>query len=139
MSPIEEGDADLDPTSIDNATVLDEAREFDWYIFPATIALYGARTVDIYKAVSEWGKGTIYVCSKVESKAGGDKERTLFVFSSGQPYYQLGQEYHAGHDQTGASKGYYKVVNRVYFQNNEIVSKDNDIGLNGKASLSVFK
>jgi hypothetical protein len=200
---IEEGDADLDPTSLDNSTVLDEEssdlavgdivtvsshpeltggvisvigrdshegmihvvfdggkygwfpndqvskvqpdeldearRDFDWYIIPATMTLYQARVVDIYKAISEWGKGTIYVCSKVESKAGGDKERMLFVASSGTPYYKLGQEYHAGHDQTGASKGYYKVINRVYFENNEIVSKDNDIGLNNKASVAVFK
>lgn len=136
---VDEGTEDLDSTSLDDSTVLDEARNFDWYILPATMALYGARVVDIYKAISEWGTGTIYVCSKVESKAGGDKERMLFVASSGKPYYQVGQEYHAGHDQTGTSKGFYKVINRVYFENNEIVSKDNDLGLTGKASVAVFK
>jgi hypothetical protein len=116
---------------------LDEARwrSGGWVIRPATMDLYGRRTVDIKTAISEWGDGTIYVCSKEEN----GKSRILFVASSGDIGAKVGEVHEAIHDGTGASKGFYRVENIVHFDDNEIVSKVNDIGLNMKASVAVFK
>lgn len=110
-----------------------------WSILPATMALYNKRTVDIKTANSTWGEGTVLVCEVTGSNG---KDRLAFVHSAG--HYDnyvsyVGKLYAAHHDQTGASKGYYKVVNVVGFKNNEIENKVNDIGLNVKASLAVFK
>lgn len=107
-----------------------------WIILPATMNLYGKRTVTLDEAISEWGSGTIYICTKEEN----GKDRILFVASAGDGVgAQVGQTYEAFHDQTHASKGFYTVMNIVKYEDNEMVSKANNFGLNAKASLSVFK
>lgn len=112
-------------------------REHAWTILPATMALYGKKVVDIITAASEWDESTIYVCSKIESSG---KERILFVSSAGGGVgAKVGESYDTIHDQTGASKGRYKVLNIVHIKDGKIVSKENDVGINAKASLSVFK
>lgn len=109
----------------------------EWVILPATMALYGKRVVDILTAASEWKSSTIYVCSKTESSG---KERILFVSSAGGGVgAKVGESYDAVHDQTRASKGRYKVLNIVHIKDGKIVSKENDVGIAAKASLSVFK
>jgi hypothetical protein len=125
---------------VDDDEELDEdmwgRRARGWAILPATMVLYGKRVVDIMTAVSEWGSGTVYVCSKDE----GGRSRILFVVSAGGGVgAKVGETYEAFHDQTGASKGMYTVLNVVQIADNEIVSKANDVGLNVKASVSVFK
>lgn len=115
---------------------LDEGFRGDWAILPATMTLYGKRTVGIIEAASTWDKCSIFVCQK------DGESRLLFVSGSGE--YEgyginIGQSYSTYHDQTGASKGLYTVLNMVYIVNGEIVKKENDIGLDKKASLSVFK
>lgn len=110
-----------------------------WAILPATMSLYNKRTVDLKTANSTWGDGSILIC---EVDGSNGKTRLAFVHSAGgfDGYVSyVGKSYAAHHDQTMASKGMYKVVNVVGFENNEIVNKVNDIGLNAKASLAVFK
>lgn len=52
---------------------------------------------------------------------------------------QIGRSFEAMHDQTGKSKGLYKLVNVVVLKDGEIIGKANETGLKAKASLSVFK
>jgi hypothetical protein len=106
-----------------------------WAILPATMELYGNRVVDIITAGSEWDHSSVIVCSKED----GTKRRLLFVVSAGGGEYPIGAEYEAFHDQTGGSKGFYRVENVVKLKDGQIVSKVNDIGLDRKASVSVFK
>lgn len=115
-------------------------RSRGWAILPATMALYGKRVVDIKTAASEWAphEETILVCTKEE----GSRQRILFLASSGSPsswLKEMGTTHECFHDQTQASKGFYTVVNVVGFKDGEIISSVNDIGLNVKASVSVFK
>ena len=118
--------------------VTENRRERAWVILPATMALYGKKVVDIITAASTWDESvTIYVCSKTESSG---KERILFVSSAGGGVgAKVGESYDTIHDQTGASKGRYKVLNIVHIKDGKITSKENDVGINSKASLSVFK
>lgn len=107
-----------------------------WVILPATMALYGKRAVTLDEAVAEWGTGSIYICTKEEN----GKNRVLFVFTSGQaPFSAVTSTHEAFHDQTGASKGFYTVMNVVHYQNGERTGSANQFGLNVKASLAVFK
>ncbi len=109
-----------------------------WFILPATVALYGKKVVDIKTAASEWAphEETILVCSKDEN----GRQRTLFLASSGPGTgFKVGETRECFHDQTHASKGMYTVQNIVTFKDGEIISKANDISLNVKASLAVFK
>lgn len=106
-----------------------------WAILPATMALYNKRTVDIITAASTWDDCVIYVCSKEEN----GKDRILFLASSGDLGIKVGTSSETYHDQTGASKGNYTVMNIVHIVDGQIVSKSNNIGLDKKASLAVFK
>ena len=114
----------------------------DWAILPATVALYGRKTVDIITAASEWASSadTILVCSK--EKPNGQR-RFAFISSAGDCMKQyredIGKEFSAFHDQTGVSKGYYRIENVVVLKGGKIIKQANSIGLNVKASLSVFK
>lgn len=103
-----------------------------WAILPATMALYNRRTVDILTAASHWDDEWIYVCKNKEG-------RICFLGSSGPGIAKVGETHETHHDQTGASKGPYKVINIVHIKKGEIVSKENEEGLNVKASLAVFK
>lgn len=115
-------------------------RSGDWVILPATMALYNKRVVDIITAASTWDSATILICVKRED---GGKERFCFVSSAsdGFDHYKkdIGRSFETIHDQTGKSKGMYKLVNVAYIKKGEIVKKANEIGLKAKASLSVFK
>jgi hypothetical protein len=116
-----------------------------WSILPATMALYNKRVVDIVTAASCWSPGpeTILVCSKSEGSGRSDKVRLLFVASSGDSYdyylKDIGKSFETHHDQTGVSKGFYKIENVVIIADDKIAKSANAIGLNIKASLSVFK
>lgn len=106
-----------------------------WVILPATMALYGKRVVDITTAASEWAphEETILVCQL-------ENGRIAFLASSGGGEgFKVGETRECFHDQTQASKGMYKVLNIVVFRDGEIASKANEVGLNVKASVAVFK
>lgn len=110
-----------------------------WAILPATMVLYNRRTVDVITAASTWDEVTILVCEVDDHKG---KTRLAFVSSAGGfDHYvnYVGKTYSAHHDQTRAYKGEYKVVNVIRVENGEIVNKVNEIGVNKKASLAVFK
>lgn len=125
----------------DHEGSLEEAYGRGWAILPATVALYGKKVVDIKTAASEWATDkyptTILVCHKNEN----GRDRMLFLSSSGdcRTQYKVGQSSETYHDQTGASKGIYTILNIVVFQGGEIVYKANEQGLAGKASVAVFK
>lgn len=110
-----------------------------WVILPATMALYNKKVVDIVTAASTWAdhEDTILVCTKDE----GGRKRVLFISSYGDRFndYTIGQTEECFHDQTGASKGMYTVMNVVVLKGGEILKKKNEFGLNVKASLAVFK
>lgn len=114
---------------------LDESYGRGWAILPATMVLYNKRTVDIITAASTWDDSVIYVCGKEEN----GKNRILFLASSGDLGFKVGTSSETYHDQTGASKGVYTVLNIVHIVDGQIVSKENNIGLDKKASLAVFK
>lgn len=106
-----------------------------WVILPATMSLYGKRVVDITTAASEWAphEETILVCQL-------ENGRIAFLASSGGGEgFKVGETRECFHDQTQASKGMYKVLNIVVFRDGEIASKANEVGLNVKASVAVFK
>ncbi len=133
------------PTQVEDQQVVDESQVDEaygrgWAILPATVALYNKKVVDIVTAASEWADGdeTILVCSKTENDG---RARLLFIASSGDCFdqYQVGQGSETYHDQTGASKGYYKIENVVVLNGGQIIKKKNEIGLNKKCSLAVFK
>lgn len=111
----------------------------DWHILPATMALYNRRTVDIITAASTWAPDatTILICKK------NGESRVLFVSSAGDGFdhykKDIGKSYHAVHDQSGADKGMYKVLNVAVIKDGKIEKSVNDEGLKAKASLSVFK
>lgn len=113
----------------------------DWVILPATMALYNKRIVTLVQAADEWKNRptTILICTKHEN----GKERFCFVSSSGDAFdhYEkdIGKTFEAVHDQTGQSKGRYKLVNVVVLKDGEILKQSNDTGVKAKASLSVFK
>lgn len=115
-----------------------EAYRGDWAILPATMELYGKRTVDLITAASEWeGYGeTILICKNSDN-------RTCFVGSAGNAFDRyskdIGKTFSTYHDQTGASKGGYKIINVVYLKDGSIVKSANDTELKAKASLAVFK
>lgn len=120
---------------------LDEARygrySHAYAILPATMALYGKRVVTPDEAISTWGEGTLYICTKMERDG---RERILFVASAGGGVgLKVGDLMDTVHDQTGASKGTYEIKNIVTYENGERVKTENDFGLNVKGSLSVFK
>ena len=124
--------------------VISERMRADWVILPATMALYNKRTVNIVDAASEWKEQetTILVCTKGR---GNGTDRYAFVSSSGDAFDQykgkIGHVFSASHDQTGASKGDYRLKNVVVLKDGEIKKKVNDEGTDPKvkASLSVFK
>lgn len=111
----------------------------DWVILPATMALYNRRTVDIITAASTWQPDatTILICTKPGEK------RFLFVSSAHDSFdhykKEIGKTFHAVHDQSGASKGMYKLINVAVIKDGKIVKNANEEGLKAKASLSVFK
>jgi hypothetical protein len=125
----------------DHANSLSEAYGRGWAILPATVALYNKKVVDITTAASEWASDkyptSILVCHKNEN----GRDRMLFLSSSGdcRNQYKVGQSSETYHDQTGASKGIYTVLNIVVFQSGEMIYKANEEGLNKKASVAVFK
>jgi len=106
-----------------------------WTILPATMALYGKRTMPLVNAADHWGRGTVYICKK------SGEDRFLFVVSSGKlgDYSKVGSVHPAYHDQSRAYKGDYHVLNIVEINDGQIVDKVNDIGLNAKGSVAVFK
>lgn len=107
-----------------------------WAILPATMDLYGKRTVDLKTAASEWktGEETILICQK------SGETRFLFLASSGGPDgWSVGETRECFHDQKQTSKGMYTVMNVVGFTDGEITYTANDIGLNARASVAVFK
>ena len=120
-------------------TINERYSHHDWHILPATMALYNRRTVDIVTAASTWAPDatTILICKK------HGENRFLFVSSSGDAYAHydkdIGQSFHAVHDQTQASKGMYKLINVAVVKDGKIVKHANEEGLKAKASLSVFK
>jgi exopolysaccharide biosynthesis predicted pyruvyltransferase EpsI len=115
-----------------------EGYKGDWAILPATMELYGKRTVDLVTAASTWEDygETILICKN-------EDDRTCFIGSGGDSFEHyskdIGKSFSTYHDQTGASKGRYKVINVVYLKDGEILKKANDIDLKAKASLAVFK
>jgi len=116
--------------------LLTEGYNGDWSILPATMELYNRRTVDIITAASTWDEATILVCKNEDG-------RICFVSSAGNAmsHYEkdIGKSFSTHHDQTGASKGRYTVLNVVYVKGDKIVDKANDVGIDKKASLAVFK
>lgn len=128
-------------SDLEKLEALEEGARGDWAILPATMSLYNKRTVDLKTAASEWQDHptTILICSKLEN----GRERYCFVssWSDAFDHYkpQIGQSFHAVHDQTGQSKGMYKLLNVVVLQHGEILKQANNQGINAKASLSVFK
>lgn len=121
--------------------IITEGFRGDWAILPATMSLYNKRVVDIVTAASEWkdSEDTILICTKRE----GTKTRFCFISSSGDELAhwekEIGKTFSAYHDQTGASKGEYKLVNVAVLKSDKILKSANETGLNAKASLSVFK
>jgi hypothetical protein len=117
---------------------INEGYKGDWAILPATMELYNKRTVDIITAASTWDEATILVCEN-------EQGRICFVSSAGGKSSfdhhkdEIGKSFSTHHDQTGASKGMYKVLNVVWVKGKEIVNKVNETGIKGKASLAVFK
>ena len=110
-----------------------------WAILPATMELWGKKKITIAECTSVWNEGTIYVCEN-------EQGRICFVSSAGvdiQGKEPIGSRHATHHDQTLASKGFYKIINYVEYrkQPDGSISYKCDLpfDLTHKASLAVFK
>lgn len=111
-------------------------------LLPATKALWNKNKVGIDDIAKQWGKGkyTVQVAhvhgSEWERDRGG-KPKLRFVVGSGHGGYD--DKFHAHHDQTGAKAGYHHIVNNVHIEDGKVVHQDNDLHVNDKAAVHVYK
>ena len=112
-------------------------RDNSWAILPATMELWGRRKITVAELPQVWENGTVFVCRNEDG-------RICFIHSCGTGYgLEVGESLQCYHDQTGTSKGFYKIANILRWKktNNEfeLLSADLPFDLNTKASLAVFK
>lgn len=112
-----------------------------WSVYPSTKNLYNKRTVGLIESVSHWGEGVVVIVEKYSRTSKSGIQTEFFVSHGGFEHFStmVGKGKAAHHDQTGATKGYYTVINVVEIKSGEIIKKVNDSGLDLKASMSVFK
>lgn len=114
-------------------------------LLPATRALWNKNKVGVSDIANHPGwkehKMTVQVAHVYPSSSGsrfGDSHKVAFVVGSG--HTKSGEAaFDAHHDQTFDKLGHHEIVNTIHLHNGEIVHKDNDLHLNDKAPVRVYK
>lgn len=108
-----------------------------WAILPATMCLWGKRKISVPECASVWNDGTVLVCSQ------GLKGSLKFIHGSQGDYgVKIGDIHECHHDQTGASKGLYRIENILHWKkvgDEVVIESVLPHDRNMKASLAVFK
>lgn len=111
-------------------------RDHSWAILPATRCLFNKNKVTLDEVSNQWNEGTILVCTT-------EKNKLVFIFSSGSIGRNVGDFNSAHHDQTGARLGEFKIVDVVTynkFPGNKLnIFATKLFDENTKAPLFVFK
>ena len=108
-----------------------------WSVLPCAQVLWNQRTVSLHDLGAVWNDVTVYIC---EREARFDKKVVTFLVSCGPlSGVKVGQEHDAHHDQTLKHIGTYTVTNIVRVVNGEVASKSNDLHLDTRRAVSVFK
>lgn len=115
-------------------------------ILPATRALFNKNKVSIHDIANEpdWNEHELSVQiahvhkSHWEAKH-GNKPKVHFIVGYGHTKEPVGHEFTAHHDQTGAKLGHHTVVNVVHLKGGKIVHKANDLHIDDKAAVHVYK
>jgi hypothetical protein len=105
-------------------------------LLPATQCLFNARAINLGRLNEVWNSNCVYVIRNC------DTEKLVFASSSGRlwdPKFVVGSQHFVHHDQTGASRGVFRIENIIDMQSGEIVKAENNVGVAEKAPLWVFK
>lgn len=103
-------------------------------ILPASRALEHGNKSSLDQIGQEWnGKMTVLAV------ADGDGKKKFVSGSGHGHYHNVGDTFRAHHDQTRQDLGYHKVENVIHIDGGKVVHKENDIGVNEKRPLSVYK
>lgn len=106
-------------------------------LLPATQVLFKARTISLARLKEIWDSNTVYVLRNA------DTEKLVFAASCGRLWdtakFAIGMQHPVHHDQTHAFRGVFRIENIVDVKDGLVVSADNDVGLNVKAPVWVFK
>lgn len=103
-------------------------------LLPATSCLFNANKIPLSRLNEVWYKNTVYV-------GRNDQDKVVFFVSSGRlsNKFKVGTNHRIQHDQTGASYGYYEIVNIIDVENGQVINKENHLYLSSKAPVWVFK
>ena len=114
-------------------------RHNSWALAPATRILFNKNKLALTELVREWKKNVVYICERDGSLADG-KPRLVFLSSAGGLRDVAVGTCRPGHNNhTFASLGYLRVRNVVELEDGKVVKSANDLYLNEKAPLYVFK
>lgn len=116
-------------------------RRNSWAVYPSTKNLYCKRTVGLVEAVSHWGEGVVVIVEKFSRTSKSGVQTEFFVSHGGYDAFadKVGKAWNAHHDQTGAHKGRYDIMNVIEIHGKVITKQVNAYGLELKAAMSVFK
>lgn len=107
-----------------------------WAILPATMTLWGKRTITVPECAQVWDNGTVLVCTN-------EQGRICFIHGAAGDYgVKIGERHLCHHDQTLANKGYYTIVNILQWKkagDSVVIDSVLPYDRNTKASLAVFK
>lgn len=111
-----------------------------WALLPCTRILFNKNKVSLADLQREWNKNTVYICERDRDNETG-KPKLVFLASSGDLWedVKVGAMRMGKHDQTRANLGPMYVRNIVRLVDGKVVSSDNDLYLDVKAPLMVFK
>lgn len=111
-------------------------RERSWAILPATMTLWDKKKITVMECASVWDDGTVLVCRN-------DQNRICFIHGCQGDYgVKIGDRNDCHHDQTGANKGSYLIVNILNWKkvgNDVVIESVLPFDRQTKASLAVFK
>jgi hypothetical protein len=103
--------------------------------------LWNKRKITIAECGSVWDSGTVLVCKKGDAWDG--KRQLAFIHGASGDYgVKVGDVRMCHHDQTGAFKGEYEIINIVHWKKVDdkvVLESVLPYDANTKASLAVFK
>lgn len=112
-------------------------RKGSWAILPATMSLWNKRKITVAECGEIWDDGTVLVCKKERNG------QICFIHGASGDYgVKIGDVHMCHHDQTGAFKGDYIIVNILNWKKVDgkvVITSQVPFDESTKASLAVFK
>lgn len=109
-----------------------------WAILPCTRSCFNKNKVTMSDIRTFWESGSIIVVENVDTK-----KLTFVVSAGGGMGYDIGDVYHAKHDQTRQTIGLFRVLNEVAYETRNgklhITSHLNATGFQASAPVYCFK